>query len=478
MDDEDALRAEALTANELLVIGYARARGISFEMALGKLLRRRTLSKSSISVRALNFTNADIRGSDLKRSLLCLGKYSKNEFNFKTSLRAMVGAKDDYALEKKINEFQFNNPMLVIAAIGTQFTRLEMRYLLNGIDFREAYGRKIDQQKTMLAITHDLYEYGIHNNIMSYIFQFTSQIIDPSFDLTTIEDGNVTQFSRSDKNDKKSDSNANDAIGDVSTTSNFTFDDNEINYNINDELGCTIKLSYPMFNLYNNFRQHFGNSAKKDTIYAKYSRGEQIKFCSNGACWLFNLGCDACPFCNACTGPDSKLIAHLLTHYCALCEGPHPIIVCVFIRSFMAIVKSNDNSWFKKSYNTTAKQLFSVTKFNKNKYKNFGSRSNNSNSGGSNFSQRSTNAYQQGTTTLTPPTSSYYNNDYNNNNYGYDHGYSHNNHNNNNNNNGGHHHRGGKGNRRNNDNKNNRGNNNQGGYNNSNGNYNGNYSHS
>lgn len=399
------MRAEALAVNEDLVLRVARKKGICFETALGQLLFKKTLSKSAFNVKCLNFTSPEMRGADLKRSLLYMGKFSKNEFNFKCNLRALVGAKDNYNLERKITEFEFTNPALLICAIGTQFSRLEMRYILKGIDFREAYARKLDQFFTLQAITHDIYEFGIDQHIMSYLHQFTSEIVNPNFDLNCINENNTTYFEKSksvsnssNNNNNKNEMNLNSVDNDTNNLSNFTYDGSEINYNMNEELGCTIKLTTPMFDLYSKLRQHFGKSTTKDTIYKKFSRGEKIEYCSNGACWLFNLGCDACPYCNGCVSgyKDKKTEAHLHSHYCALCEGPHPIILCVFIRSFMVIVKCTDANWFSKTYDLAQKRIFNPNHRSKSKFikyhNNQNNNSNNNPSVGFNFGSSNSNS--------------------------------------------------------------------------------------
>ena len=69
------------------MLRVARKKGICFETALGQLLHNKTLSKSALNVKCLNFASPEMRGMDLKRSLLYMGKVSKNEFNFKNNLR-------------------------------------------------------------------------------------------------------------------------------------------------------------------------------------------------------------------------------------------------------------------------------------------------------------------------------------------------------------------------------------------------------
>ena len=72
-NDEYEIRAAALGASEDLVLNYARKHGKTFQSALGALVRKRLVSKSSNNVRNLNFTDAGVRGQDIFRSILYIG---------------------------------------------------------------------------------------------------------------------------------------------------------------------------------------------------------------------------------------------------------------------------------------------------------------------------------------------------------------------------------------------------------------------
>ena len=111
-DSDNILRAEALNVSEELVLSFARRNGTRFEVALGKLLEKRSLSASSNAVKALNFTNPSVRGTDLKRSILSSEVFSKNMFNFKKCLMTTVGAKNESDLKKRILDFEFKSPLL------------------------------------------------------------------------------------------------------------------------------------------------------------------------------------------------------------------------------------------------------------------------------------------------------------------------------------------------------------------------------
>ena len=331
-----------------MVIAFARTHGRSFQNALSYLLSKRSLNKSSISVQNLNFNADDVRGDDLKLSILSMGQYSKNSYAFKSDLKREIGAKSDRDLIKKIVHYEFVNPLMLVGALGAQFNRLERRYLLSPTTFKEAYIRKYDQFNTLLSLVYDLKKFGLSSQLKQYIFEFSSEIVDPHFNLTTIDESKATVRDER-KDSENSDSNNDTGIND----SAFTFDGNEIMYNITDDLTCTCCVNTPLLSLYKKKRQYFGNS-ERETIFSRYAKTKtKPRFCDNGACWDYNFGYANSPHAKPC---QIKTAAHLLLHYCAAAAGPHPILVCPFLRctNFLSVLKPPTN-WFNVNYDFTAK---------------------------------------------------------------------------------------------------------------------------
>ena len=331
-------------------MAFGRKNGRSFKSALSYLLKHKSLNKQSITVQHLNFDNDGVRGDDLKVSILSMGRYSKNAFTFKNDLKTLIGAKSDRELFKKILHFEFRDPLMLIGAFGAQLNRLESRYLLSGVTFKEAYIRKFDQFNTMLSMIHDISRFGLTDNLKHFIFQFSSEIIDPSFNLVAVDETTAQTIAR-DGNDenKNSDKNAND---EPIIDSAFTFDGTEIMYNICSEYGCTIGVKTPIWSHYQSKRQHFGN-IKKQTIFSKYTNDKITpRYCSNGSCWEYNFGMYGSPHAKICT---IKTVEHLKTHYCAADEGPHPILLCPFVRCKACLSVLNIQNWFTTTYDYTLK---------------------------------------------------------------------------------------------------------------------------
>ena len=180
-DDDCKFHADALFAGEDLVNSFARKQGRPFDWALGNLVKEKKLSARSMLIRNLNFKNGDVRGGDLKRSIPRIAGFAKNEFAFMSALKADMGAKDEFDLLKKIGTMEFNDPLLIVLSLGAQMLRLEQRYLLTGIDFREAYGRRIDQLNTLMAVTYDIYQVGLTKQVVNLISEFASEYISPNF---------------------------------------------------------------------------------------------------------------------------------------------------------------------------------------------------------------------------------------------------------------------------------------------------------
>ena len=342
-DDEDILRAQALAANEDLVLIFARKNGLSFDVALGRLLEKRALSLKSYAVKALNFTDSVVRGGDLKRSILTIEKYSKNAFSFQRKLMKLIGAKNENELNKKILDYQFNNALMLICALGAQFDRLEKRYILNGISIYDAFCRRVDFCNTLMAICSDLYQFGINNNLLHYIHEFSSELVNPKRKLDTIDEKNVTIDDSQCNNNSNKNSNANNDSNET-----FVFDGKELMYTNENGVKILIQSYSPIWNLYNKNRSQFGAGDKKETWVDLFAKNEIPEFCENGACFKFNFGCDGCPFAEPC---KIKTEPHIFTHYCALggCKNT-PIYNCKFLRCFMFLSKCTDDSWLQKTY--------------------------------------------------------------------------------------------------------------------------------
>ena len=309
------------------------------------------ISKQSYSVRALNFTDTSACGDDLKKSIVNIGKFSTNDYSFRTELKSDVAAKSENDLYKKLNEFEFNNPLMLACAIGAQMKRYELRYILTGISFVEAYLRKCDQMNTLLAIMYDLSKYGLSDKLVKNIFNFASEYINLKFDFTQINNDNTTEFE-------------NNVIVDTSETG-FTFDESELIYNKKSGIGNIIKIQYPLLTCYNNKRKNIGDEKPK---YFDKCKNNKIKFMKNGACWAYNFGLPGCPHTAPCKDTTA---AHLTTHYCGICDVDvkHELMNCPLIRCILYPSYYVADNWRSINY-----YIKDSTGNNTNKYKGKGSR--------------------------------------------------------------------------------------------------------
>ena len=243
----------------------------------------------------------------------------------------------------------------MLVAFGTQLTRLENRYLLSGITFKEAYIRKWDQFNTLISMAHDMKQFGLSEQFKHYIFQLSSEIVHPSFNLTTVDESkSITVMRNECKDDGNNDNsnNDNDDHNENVLDSAFTFDGSSISYNVTNEFGNSIGIRTPIWDNYKNKRQYFGQHTGRETIFDKYGKNIKPKFCSNGSCWEYNFGHANCPHANSCS---IKTEAHLKTHFCAVCDGPHPLIECPFVRCFLFISILRLTNWFNYQYDLLPK---------------------------------------------------------------------------------------------------------------------------
>ena len=210
-----------------------------------------------------------MRGVDLVKSVLCLGQFSSNSFSYKRDLMKSLGTKNENDLNKKILDFEFTDPLTVIAALMAQFNRLESRYILGGITFKEAYVRRIDFNNTLGNVCFDLRKFGLSSNILYYIRQFSSDMVDPKFDLCCINDDNttITEIDNNSNNKNKNKETNTDAL----EADRFVLNKGELVFNMNNELGCQVKLMTPIYDLYNKNRSHISKHDNIESLASKFS---------------------------------------------------------------------------------------------------------------------------------------------------------------------------------------------------------------
>ena len=258
-------------------------------------------------------------------------------------MRKLVNAKSDSDLNKKITDYEFSNPLMLLCAMGAQFDRHEKRYLLDDTTFLEAYARKCDQFNVLVSVTHDLYKFGLTDDTLSYITEFCSEMVNLSNTLELFDDSKERDLPN-DSDDEDYDSTENTRT--INHTC-FKRTGADIQYNVNDEMGKQVRLAFPLSSKYESTRRHFGISDRNESLFDRFCQNENIKFCDNGACWEYNFGHFMCPHADPC---QSKSAAHLASHYCAICHGDHPAILCPFIRCFMFISSFSIRNWMTYKY--------------------------------------------------------------------------------------------------------------------------------
>ena len=241
---------------------HARQRGTTFEATLGNLLEANVISSRSIEARNLNYNNSTVRGEDIYRSLVGLGDLSVNEYSYMAQLKTQLGASTDYEIGKKVNEYEFSDPLTLICALGSQMRRLELRYFLNGIDFKEAYARKWDHFQTLLAIAFDLKMFGFTPVIVENILGFAKELVHPTevAKLALLE-SNFTRISRAEVRVGRGSKHPKlIAPGDPEepVSSNVMFDGKCFYYNLSAEVAASVTLESPVFDLYKQKRLNYG----------------------------------------------------------------------------------------------------------------------------------------------------------------------------------------------------------------------------
>ena len=252
-----------------------------------------------------------------------------------SAFKADMGAKDEFDLLKKIGTMEFNDPLLIVLSLGAQMLRLEQRYLLNGIDFREAYGRRIDQLNTLMAVTYDLYQVGLTKQVVNLISEFASEYISPNFDLNTVILPN------------SSNNNGSDSANSMVYEEVFAFDGSKFYFKY-DNSDCVCELESPMLDKYEKSLVYSENESN-----CRPSGPNAFPKFINGKCWRYNMGHASCPHTGACM---DKTPGHLRTHRCFVLGGNHPFYNCPLVRSFMFISNRPCLDWGTRSFGSNSRQ--------------------------------------------------------------------------------------------------------------------------
>ena len=78
-----------------------------------------------------------------------------------------------------------NDSARIVACLQAQLSRLEQRYLLDGLDMIEVIGRKIDQQELIQILNFDISEYGYSKKFFENVMAVSTFAVNPNTDLTT-----------------------------------------------------------------------------------------------------------------------------------------------------------------------------------------------------------------------------------------------------------------------------------------------------
>ena len=344
--DDEILRVKGMASTEQFILEYAREHGKSWDAAFNTLLRKKSLEKKSTQAKNMNYHDATVRGRDLQRSFLGCAKFSINEYEFTQSMMQQLGAQDRFTVERKAGDLEFNEPISLICALGNQMLRFEQRYLLDQIDFAEAYARKADHFKTLLSVAFDLWQFGFDNTIINNIHTFSSEMVEPSLNLKSFDRPPMIQL------DQKENENGQPAVPSSDLFTPFALKGTQVMYQ-QAQVMQSATLTSPLGTLYQSKRKNYGLYQVRRSLYEKHRAQEHIRYTASGACWNYNFGHRNCPHCGSC---NNKKKSHLVTHVCALCAAKHPFYLCPFARAFMAIVDA-DRYWSQKTYDTKAVRI-------------------------------------------------------------------------------------------------------------------------
>ena len=303
---------------------------------------------SRVTGRALTFADAHSRGLDIKRSFMALEPYAINDYVFKENLASVVGAKDVSEINKKIGSLEFGEPAQIVASLQAQLSRLEQRYLLEGLDMCEVIGRKIDQQELIQVLLFDISVFGYDKKLKESIMSVSAFAVNPNTDLTTCRPAMASIVPRKNvgENDFK-DGMVDDweegpvelipptppgARVNIIKSLENKVGECKLEFNISNSNKCVIDLKLVLFNFYNDLRKNFkekNGGYDNGDWFEKVIRGEEPATTPDGkSCFKCNFG--TFPFASPC---KDKSEAHKKLRNCALCKSErHLFPICKIYR--------------------------------------------------------------------------------------------------------------------------------------------------
>ena len=304
-----------------LIFQRAFNTGQSFPTTVQRMVSSKELSRSS--AQSVNFTDAGVRGVELRRGFVDMGDYARNEWAYREKLKTRMGLKSVGKINKEIEKLEMlTQERLTIGVMGL-LDRLTKRRQLEKINSVEFIGHQHDRDELLRVIKVDIEDVGFKMDIKNIINSIAPRMVDPQLDLTTCKLENATIVAKMKNLEERKDIEkiVNNEIGDklpgALPDSPIFCIKGKLIYEFNDSFKIELVLETPLTNLYRNERYLLNNIGNKNYIMDIFRAGGTPHVSEDGRyCMKFNY--PHASFGGTCSHPNC-----IGKKLCMQCDATH-----------------------------------------------------------------------------------------------------------------------------------------------------------
>ena len=166
-----------------LICQRACASGQTFPTMTQRMLNNKELSRSS--AQSVNFSDAGVRGVELRRGFVNMGDYARNEWAYREKLKDRMGLKSVGKINKEIEKLELQTQERLDVGIFGLLDRLLKRRQLEKINSIEYIGHQYDRGEFIKILKVDIEDVGFKFDVKKIVNSIAPRMVDPSLDLTT-----------------------------------------------------------------------------------------------------------------------------------------------------------------------------------------------------------------------------------------------------------------------------------------------------
>ena len=239
-----------------LICQRAYTSGQTFPTTAQRMLNNKELSRTS--AQSVNFTDAGVRGVELRRGFVEMGDYARNEWAYREKLKTRMGLKSVGKINKEIEKLELLTQERLDVGIFGLLDRLFKRRQLEKINSVEFMGHQHDRDELIRLIKIDIEDVGFKFDVKKIINSIAPRMVDPNLDLTTCKLDNATIVAKMKNLEERKDiekvinNEIGDKLPDALPDSPIFCIKGKLIYEINDSFKIEVVLETPLANLYRN----------------------------------------------------------------------------------------------------------------------------------------------------------------------------------------------------------------------------------